>query len=228
MDRKTPEDFSMTEPAMTHDAIMARSAEVLHGNVLTEAIFAHHVATLGWRIGRLSYGVPQIVNYLAHRTPHLEIGSFCSIAANVEILFGGAHHIDFITSYPIGFAKAFVGDQVRLDILDDRHAEVRIGHDVWLGRDSLIMGGVSIGTGAVIGARAVVSKDVEPYAIMAGNPARMIRKRFDDRAIEKLLASAWWDLPIEAIERLQPTLLAGDVGAFIAALASETEAMQKR
>ena len=198
--------------------IIARSSEILHGNILTEIAFKDHIAALGWKIGRLSYGIPDIVNYLSHRAPHLEIGSYCSIAANVEIMFGGAHHIEFITSYPIGYAKPFVGETPRNDCVDDAHAEVRIGHDVWLGRGALIIGGVTIGTGAVIGARAVVAKDVEPYAIVVGNPARQIRSRFTQSEIASLLESRWWDLPVEEIERLQPQLLGKDVAAFIAAI----------
>ena len=203
---------------MTPEDITRRSAEVLHGNLLTELAFHEHIGALGWKIGRLTYGIPVITNYLSHRAPHLEIGSYCSIAANVEIMFGGAHHIDFITSYPIGYAKPFVGNEIRMDIKDDRHAEVRIGHDVWLGRDALVMGGVTIGTGAVIGARAVVSRTVEPYAIMVGNPARKVKSRFTDGEIAGLLASSWWELPIDDIERLQPQLLSNDVAAFIDAV----------
>lgn len=85
------------------------------------------------------------------------------------------------------------------------------------------MGGVTIATGAVIGANAVVAKDVEPYAIVVGNPARKIRTRFKESEIPLLLASQWWDLPIEDIERLQPVLLASDVMAFVEAVASIRE-----
>lgn len=203
----------------TQAEIISRSAEVLHGNILTAIAFEDHVRQLGWTIGALSYGVPNIINYLSHRVPHLEIGSYCSIAAEVEIMFGGAHHIDFITSYPIGFAKPFVGEEIRQDLLDDAHAEVRIGHDVWLGRGAKIFGGVTIGTGAVVGAYAVVAKDVEPYAIVAGNPARKIRSRFDEAEIAMLLESRWWELPVDDIERLQGLLLSRDVAGLSQAVA---------
>lgn len=208
---------------ITQEELGAESAKILHGNLLTQLAFRDYIAAFDWKIGQLSYGIPNIINYLAHRAPFLEIGSYCSIAANVEIMFGGAHHIDFITSYPLGAAKPFVGEVPRIDLFDDRHAEVRIGHDVWLGRGALIMGGVTIATGAVIGANAVVAKDVEPYAIVVGNPARKIRTRFKESEIPLLLASQWWDLPIEDIERLQPVLLASDVMAFVEAVASIRE-----
>lgn len=198
--------------------VLFRSAEVLHGNILTEVAFSAAIAQAGWKIGRLTYGVPQIVNYLSHRLPYLEIGSFCSIAANVEIMFGGAHHIDFVTSYPIGFAKPFVGETIRQDLLDDRHAEVRIGHDVWLGRGAKIMGGVTIGTGAVVAAHAVVTKDVEPYAIVGGNPAGLIRFRFDEAARAALLDSQWWDVPLDRLIAIQRHLISNDVGAMLKAL----------
>ncbi|MDX8389877.1 MAG: CatB-related O-acetyltransferase [Mariprofundaceae bacterium] len=77
---------------------------------------------------------------------------------------------------------------------------IKIGHDVWVGANSCIMGGVTIGTGAIIGASAVVTKDVPPYSVAAGVPAREIRKRFADATIEKLLASSWWEWPLEEIQ----------------------------
>ena len=86
--------------------------------------------------------------------------------------------------------------------------DIAVGHDVWFGYESLVMPGVTIGTGAVIGARAVVTADVAPYTIIAGNPARIVRRRFADDEIDRLLALAWWDWPAEKIARNVPLLVA--------------------
>ena len=90
-----------------------------------------------------------------------------------------------------------------------------VGNDVWLGYQSLIMPGVTIGDGAIVGSRSVVTKDVEPYTIVAGSPAKVIRKRFDDETIAKLLEVKWWDLPDEEVEKLLPDMIAGNLEVFI-------------
>lgn len=93
--------------------------------------------------------------------------------------------------------------------------DVMIGNDVWLGTDAAVMSGVTIGDGAVVGAYAVVTRDVEPYTIVAGNPARPIRKRFDDETIRKLLENRWWDWPREKIAANVTTIYSGDVAKML-------------
>jgi len=92
-----------------------------------------------------------------------------------------------------------------------------IGHDVWMGRASSILSGVTVGHGACIAAHAVVTKDVPPYAIVAGNPARIVKHRFSDRQIQKLLEIGWWDFPLDDIRALYPKLLSSSIDDFIAA-----------
>ena len=130
----------------------------------------------------------------------LVIGKFCAIAAETKFIMTGDHKLDAISTYPFpifghGWENAFnVFDlPVKGDIL--------VGHDVWFGYDALIKGGVTIGDGAIIGTRAVVVKDVPPYSIVAGNPARVVKMRFDDKTIERLLRLSWWDWPIDKINR---------------------------
>lgn len=130
----------------------------------------------------------------------LVIGKFCAIAAEVRFIMTGDHKLDAISTYPFpifghGWESAFnVYDlPVKGDIL--------IGNDVWFGYDSLIMNGVTIGHGAIIAARAVVVKDVPPYSIVAGNPAKLVKKRFDDTTTQRLLQIAWWDWDIEKINK---------------------------
>jgi virginiamycin A acetyltransferase len=137
----------------------------------------------------------------------LKIGKFCSLANKCKFMMSGAnHHMNSVTTYPL-FWNFIANPDVKsyLDVIPDRkyyNKEVKdttIGNDVWIGYDALIMPGVTIGDGAIIGARAVVTKDVEPYTIVAGNPARVIRKRFDDEVIESLLKIQWWNWEIEKI-----------------------------
>lgn len=173
----------------------------------------------GFTIGDFSYGRPKV--RFPESGAKLEIGRYCSIADGVEILLGGNHRLDFVTTYPFG---AMTGVWPEAAGRDDFHAskgDVTIGHDVWLGSQCMILSGVSIGIGAVIAARAVVPKDVPPYAIVGGNPAKVIRMRFDEATVARLLASRWWDLPRERVAALIPLLQGADVEGFLRAVEAQ-------
>jgi virginiamycin A acetyltransferase len=130
----------------------------------------------------------------------LIIGKFCAIARGVEFIMNGANHrMDSVTTYPFnimgdGWEKA-APDLGDMPIKGD----TVIGNDVWIGQNVTFMPGVKISDGAIIGANSVVAKDVPPYHIVAGNPAKIIRKRFDDELIEYLLELKWWDWPSDKI-----------------------------
>lgn len=120
-----------------------------------------------------------------------EIGSFCSIANGV-IIGGGMHPMNWVSTSPVFYEGR---DSVKAKFSTHSRTnpeKTLIGHDVWIGRNVIIKQGVKIGTGAVIGMGAIVTKDVEPYSIVAGNPAKIVRYRFDQLTIEKLLTSEWW------------------------------------
>lgn len=128
----------------------------------------------------------------------LVVGKFCAIAAETRFIMTGDHKLDAISTYPFpifghGWESAF--NVFDLPVKGD----VIIGNDVWFGYDSLVMNGVTIGHGAIVAARAMVVKDVPPYAIVAGNPTKIVKMRFDDKTIERLLQIAWWDWNIEKI-----------------------------
>ena len=124
----------------------------------------------------------------------LKIGSYCQLAPRVAIYVSN-HRMDLLTTYVGGLL--FSGSLKKTT----KVCPVSIGHDVWIGHGAIVTPGVSIGHGAIIGAGAVVTKDVRPYAVAGGNPAREIRRRFDDATVELLLAWAWWDLSPEDMER---------------------------
>ena len=132
----------------------------------------------------------------------LVIGKFCSIACRAKFLFNSANHtLSSLSTYP--FPIFF--DEWGLEKSDvaaawDRKGDIVIGNDVWIGYEAVILAGVTIGDGAVIGARAVVTKDVPPYAIVGGVPARVIRSRFPEETVKALLRLKWWDWPAEQIQ----------------------------
>jgi acetyltransferase-like isoleucine patch superfamily enzyme len=163
-----------------------------------------------YEIGKWSYGKPKVVEWGEGTV--LKVGAFCSFGADVMILLGGEHRIDWVTAYPFPdlwkSARQFTGHPAT-------KGDVVIGSDVWIGQGALILSGVTIGDGAVIGARAVVSKDVPAYGIVAGIPARLIKKRFDDDTIQSLLKIAWWNWEDDKVEKYLPLLLNGDIAKFM-------------
>ena len=150
----------------------------------------------------------------------LRIGKFCSIACGAKFLFtSGNHSLRSLATYP--FPIFF--DEWGLDAKNIRDAwenkgDIVIGNDVWIGYEAVILSSVTIGDGAVIGTRAVVTKDVPPYTIVGGVPAKPIRKRFDDAVIERLEALRWWDWEEEKIRRAIPAIQSGDLAALEALL----------
>ena len=163
--------------------------------------------------GRYSYGDPLIARSVQDRE-NVHIGAFVSIGPDVVLQDGGSHRTDWVTTFPL---------RVCLDLpgaYEDGHprgkGNIVIGNDVWIGRGARVLSGVTIGDGSVVGAYGVVTKDVSPYSIVGGNPAREIRKRFSDRQVASLLRIAWWDWPLEKIVACVDELSDADVDAFIA------------
>jgi len=145
----------------------------------------------------------------------LVIGRFCAIAREVKFIMNGANHATGgFSTYPFfifgnGWEEA-APDAGALPYKGD----TVIGNDVWLGYDALIMPGVSIGDGAIIASRSVVAADVPPYAIVGGNPARVLRTRFAPDIVERLLAVAWWHWPVERITAHLDAITGGDIAAL--------------
>jgi len=147
-----------------------------------------------YKVGDGTYGIPIVRDWNEGST--LEIGSYCSISWNVKIYLGGLHRTDWVSQYPF---PAYWPPANDIKNYGGTKGDVLIGSDVWVCENAIILSGVSIGHGAVIANSAVVTKDVQPYEIVGGNPAKHIRYRFEKEIREKLLATKWWDWPVEEV-----------------------------
>ena len=143
----------------------------------------------------------------------LIIGKFCCIGSGARFLMGPANHrMASVTAYPFAVFGGAWEEAAPPHLAQlPRKGDTVVGNDVWLGRECLILPGVRIGDGAIVGARAVVTRDVAPYEIVGGNPARPLRKRFDEELIELLLELRWWDREGEELVRLIPLLCDPDL-----------------
>ena len=146
----------------------------------------------------------------------LKIGKFCSIACGAKFLFtSGNHAMQSLSTYPFPiFFEEWNLDARNICSAWDNKGDIIIGNDVWIGYEAVIMAGVTIGDGAIIATRAVVTKDVPPYTIVGGVPAKIIRKRFDDATIERLEKLRWWDWDAAKIQRNISAIQSGDIAAL--------------
>lgn len=152
-----------------------------------------------------------------HETDRLVIGKFCSIATGVKFMMGGTqgHNYEWIASYPLDFLEEdFDGYNKVAPKAHKLKGDTVIGNDVWIGAEAMIMSGIKISDGAVIGARSLVTKDTGPYEIWGGNPAKLIKKRFCDEDIEKLLQIKWWDWSLEKIKANLDLIRSSDVASL--------------
>lgn len=142
----------------------------------------------------------------------LIIGKFCAIARDVKFIMNGANHkMDAFTTYPFSiFSNGWEKVMPSMDELPYKGDTV-IQNDVWIGYDATIMPGIQIGNGSIIASKSVVVRDVEPYSIVGGNPAKLIRRRFRDEVIDLLQELRWWDWPIEKITDHLPILTSNDL-----------------
>jgi acetyltransferase-like isoleucine patch superfamily enzyme len=165
-------------------------------------------------VGKYSYGRPNI-NW-NNNDAELIIGNFCSIANGVNIYLGGNHRIDWITTYPFGHIHKNIFNKFDGIGHPSTKGNVFIGNDVWIGANSTIMSGIKIGDGSVIANNSHVVKDVEPYSIVGGNPAKHIRYRFTQEQIKELSDIQWWYWEDEKINEFTKILCNNDIDDFIA------------
>ena len=164
-------------------------------------------------LGRYSYGNKTTILAWS-KNYQVKVGNFCSIADNVVFMLDGGHDYNLTTTYPFGH---IFRDQ--FPVTNPLHpickGDIIVGNDVWIGNDAFIMNGVNIGDGAVVAANSHVVKDVPPYAVVGGNPAKIIKYRFTPDIINELLELKWWDWTDNKINAMMPLLLSHDIRSFI-------------
>lgn len=162
-----------------------------------------------YTFGMGTYGMPKVHDWNEGST--LKVGAFTSIAGNVDIFLGGHHRTDWISCYPF---PVYMEEAAHIEDFGGTNGDVIIGNDSWICSNVTILSGVTIGDGAIVAAGSIVTKDVEPYSIVAGNPARHIKWRFDEDTIDTLLKSKWWTWPEAEIRKISPLLCSNDIKAF--------------
>lgn len=165
------------------------------------------------QVGRHTYGSEHITELFGGNGAELIIGKYCSIAEDITAMLSGNHRVDWISTFPFHIIT-WVDLKPPSGESNVTKGNIVIGNDVWLGREVMLMSGVTIADGAVIGARSVVTHDIGPYEIWAGNPARCKRARFTRQTIEYLCRVKWWDWPDEHVHRAAPILMSGDIAAL--------------
>lgn len=166
-----------------------------------------------YKIGRFTYGEPKIEDIWNHHGVTLQIGSFCSIARGVTIWLGGNHHNEWVSTSPLNTFLQYDSGH-KFDQTSTK-GSVIIGNDVWIGAEASILSGTTIEDGAIIGTKAVVSNNIPPYCVVVGNPARVVKKRFNDEQIQKLLEIKWWNWEDDKIKENIPLILSENVDDFI-------------
>lgn len=192
-----------------------------HGTVFLKAAISHARIDVGDYTYASAHVPPEdwaawLAPYLYEISPErLIIGKFCQIADGAQFITASANHrYDGISSYPFAI---FDGADMSRPSMPDPGQDTLIGNDVWIGTGAMILPGARVGNGVIVGAGAVVGGNVPSYSVIAGNPARILRRRFDARTISALEEICWWDWPIEKILRHEAAICGSDLGALRAA-----------
>ena len=213
----------LLDPALRHPIILPT------GEPLTELVWlARVIDHPNIEVGEFTYynDFEPVSDYAARIAPNLypgaperlRIGKFGQFAHGTRFITASADHPKrWFTSYPFAIFNDEVMDLFEAEFAKD--ADTVVGHDVWIGTEAMILPGVTLGDGVIVGARAVVSRDVPSWSVVAGNPARVVRRRFPEEVCALLDRLAWWDLPVEEIREILPVLASADVPALEAVVA---------
>ena len=163
--------------------------------------------------GKYTYGIPKTHSW--GEGAKLVVGNFCSFADNINIYLGGNHNTNWVTTYPFGHIHKNKFNKFNGKGHPSTKGDVIIGNDVWIGSNVTIMSGITIGDGSVIANNSHIIKNVEPYSLVGGNPAKLIKYRFTKEQIEKLLQIKWWNWSDEKINEYMNLLCSADIDNFI-------------
>ena len=165
--------------------------------------------------GKHTYGYEDSITHTWNENTKVIIGNFCSIGSKVEFFLGGNHRTDWVTTYPFGHIHHNIFNNFNGAGHPSTNGDVIIGNDVWIGANVTIMSGVTIGDGVVIANNSHVVKNIEPYSLVGGNPAKLIKYRFSQEQIEKLLQIKWWYWDDNKINTFTPLLCNNNIDEFI-------------
>ena len=190
-----------------------RSLNRAESSVALQERVQRHLADGTLVMGNMSYYAPNVVKYQGD-TGRVIIGNFASVAPDADFYVGGLHRTEWVSQYGLRAMLDLPG--AHEDGFTHGRGDIVVGSDTWVTNGCTVMSGVTIGDGAVVGTKAVVAKDVRPYAIVVGNPAREIRRRFSDEQVDALLRIRWWDWPTEQVKQHVELICSPDIDAFIA------------
>ena len=192
---------------------LRRSLNRAESSVAIQERAQAHLADGTLVMGNMSYYAPNVVKYEGD-TGRVIIGNFASVAPDADFYVGGLHRTEWVSQYGMRAMLDLPG--AHEDGFTHGRGDIVVGSDTWVTNGCTVMSGVTIGDGAVVGTKAVVAKDVRPYAIVVGNPAREIRRRFSDEQVDALLRIRWWDWPTEQVKQHVALICSPDIDAFIA------------
>lgn len=165
--------------------------------------------------GKYTYGQNNVSILWPTPGVKLEVGSFCSLAANITVYLGGNHNTNWVSTYPFGHIHESTFNTFNGTGHPSTKGDVIIGNDVWIGSNVIIMSGVTVGDGSIITNNSHVVKNVAPYSIVGGNPAKLIKLRFTEEQIASMLKIKWWEWDDEKVNKFAPLLCNPDIDNFI-------------